>query len=272
MATAGLNEADTRSKLIDPLLYSAQWVERVAPEQQATHGQIHREQTAQRIDILDGKPLQRGKGRVDYLLRAHVVGHEHPLTLAFVEAKRERLPPTHGMEQAKGYARRHTVPFVYSTNGHLFVEYDDTTGLSTPPRPLTEFPSPASLRQRWLAAKGMTEDTPALAPLLTPYNALGRRPRYYQDAAIRAVLERIAQASAKAQAIEDAVYDIKAQNPNEQKVVDSCTPAQLLQAIHDKGLEVDAALRALRALVGPVVDSASESGDAANVHAIARQL
>lgn len=195
MATAGYNEADTRSKLIDPQLYAAQWVERVDTDQHATHGQIHREQSGQRIDILDGKPLRRGKGRVDYLLRAHVGGHEHPLTLAFVEAKRERLPAAHGLEQAKGYSRRYTVPFVFSTNGHLFVEYDDTTGLSTAPRPLTEFPSPASLRQRWLAAKGLAEDAPALAPLLTPYNALGRRPRYYQDAAIRAVLERIAQAA-----------------------------------------------------------------------------
>lgn len=56
-------------------------------------------------------------------------------------------------------------------------------------------------------------------------------------------------ATAKAQAMEDAVYDIKAQNPNEQKVVDTRTPAQLLQAIHDKGLEVDEALRQLQALV-----------------------
>ena len=195
MATTGYNEADTRSKLIDPQLYAAQWVERVAADQHGTHGQIHREQSGQRIDILDGKPLRRGNGRVDYLLRAHVGDHEYPLTLAFVEAKRERLPPAHGLEQAKGYARRYAVPFVFSTNGHLFVEYDDTTGLSTDPRPLTDFPSPSSLRQRWLAAKGLAEDAPALAPLLTPYNALGRRPRYYQDAAIRAVLERIAQAS-----------------------------------------------------------------------------
>lgn len=77
-------------------------------------------------------------------------------------------------------------------------------------------------------------------------------------------------ASAKAQAIEDAVYDIKAQNPNERKVVDSRTPAQLLQVIHDKGLEVDAALAALRALVGPAVDGSREGGASAPALAAAK--
>jgi len=42
----------------------------------------------------------------------------------------------------------------------------------------------------------------------------------------------------------------KAVNPRGKKVVDTRTPAQLLQAIEDKGQEVDAALARLRALVG----------------------
>lgn len=71
MATAGYNEADTRSKLIDPALHARQWVERVLAEQQTSHGEIHREQSGQRIDILDGKPLRRGKGRVELRSKAH---------------------------------------------------------------------------------------------------------------------------------------------------------------------------------------------------------
>ena len=58
------------------------------------------------------------------------------------------------------------------------------------------------------------------------------------------------EASAKAQAIEDAVYDLKAVNPRAKKVVDERTPAQLLQAIVLKGREVDEALAQLQALVG----------------------
>ena len=130
----GYNETDTRAKLIDPALYAAQWVERVDDAQRAGHGEIHREQSAVRIDSLDGKPFKCGRGRVDYLLRAYLPGHAHPLTLAFVEAKRSTAPPTEGLEQVKAYARRHAVKFVYATNGHLFIEYDAHTGLtSTPP-------------------------------------------------------------------------------------------------------------------------------------------
>lgn len=194
MASGQLNEADTRAKLIDPALHVAGWIEHLSEAQRVTHGEIHREQSGQRIDILDGRPMRRGNGRVDYLLRAHAGGHEHPLTLAFVEAKKERLPPTHGLEQVKAYARRYRVPFVYSTNGRLFVEYDDHTGRTSEPLPLVKFPGPEELRARWLQAKGLQPDAPALLPLLTPYHASGHRPRYYQDAAIRAVLERAAEA------------------------------------------------------------------------------
>lgn len=44
------NEADTRAKLIDPALHARQWIELVKDEQRATHGEIHREQSAVRIE------------------------------------------------------------------------------------------------------------------------------------------------------------------------------------------------------------------------------
>lgn len=196
MTLTGYNEADTRAKLIDPALHACQWIELVKDEQRISHGEIHREQSAVRIDILNGKPLKRGRGRVDYLLRAYIEEHEQPLTLAFIEAKKEKLPPTQGLEQVKEYARRHAVKFVYSTNGHQFVEYDTTTGKTTDPRPLADFPTPAELRQRWFAATGLDPKAAAVGPLLTAYSVAGDRPRYYQDAAIRAVLERVALAAA----------------------------------------------------------------------------
>jgi type I restriction enzyme R subunit len=196
MPTNRYNEADTRAKLIDPALHAARWIERVVDAERDTHGEIWREQSAVRIEIVEGKPFKRGRGRVDYLLRAFVGEHEQPLTLAFVEAKKEGLPPTQGVEQVKAYARRFAVKFVYSTNGHLFVEYDTHSGQTSEPRPMALFPSPAQLRERWFAATGLNTQSPALAPLLTAYHASGDRPRYYQDAAIRAVLERAALASA----------------------------------------------------------------------------
>ncbi len=64
--------------------------------------------------------------------------------------------------------------------------------------------------------------------------------------------ERLARESFnKAQAIEDAVYDLKAVNPREKKITDTRTPAQLLEAIREKGSEVDAALQRLAALIAP---------------------
>lgn len=64
------------------------------------------------------------------------------------------------------------------------------------------------------------------------------------------VAEKLARdASAKAQNIDDAVYDLKAVNPREKKVTDTRTPAQLLEVIAEKGREVDAALDRLRALL-----------------------
>jgi type I restriction enzyme M protein len=56
-------------------------------------------------------------------------------------------------------------------------------------------------------------------------------------------------ASSKAQGIEDAIYDLKAVNPQERKAGDTRTPLQLLEAIAAKGREVDDALARLRALV-----------------------
>ena len=55
-------------------------------------------------------------------------------------------------------------------------------------------------------------------------------------------------ASAKAQVIEDAIYDLKAVNPKERKQGDVRTPIQLLEAIEAKGREVDEALARLRKL------------------------
>ena len=52
----------------------------------------------------------------------------------------------------------------------------------------------------------------------------------------------------KAKAIEDAVYDLKAVNPNAKAEKDTRTPTELLDVIEVKGLEVAAALEGLRRL------------------------
>jgi type I restriction enzyme, R subunit len=179
-----LSEAHTRAKLIDPAIHTCGWTEDL----------IKREETAGAIEVLDGKPRRRPRGRVDYTLRVKVNLDTQPVAVALIEAKASHLPPAHGLEQAKLYAacKRLNVPFVFSTNGHLFVEFDRTTGLTAAARPLAEFPSPADLRLRYEQAAGFKLEEPAARPLLTRYHGGEATRRYYQDAAIRAVFEKLA--------------------------------------------------------------------------------
>ena len=185
-----LNEADTRAKLVDPAIHARGWTEEL----------IKREVTAGAIDVIDGRPRRRRSGRADYLLRVRATTPAQPVAVALIEAKAENLPPTHGLEQVKLYARCRllNVPFVFSTNGHLFVEFDRSTAQTGSPKPLSEFPSPTELRARYEQAMGFSLDDPAARPLLVPYPGGETSRRYYQDAAIRAVLEKIARGEKRA--------------------------------------------------------------------------
>jgi type I restriction enzyme, R subunit len=179
-----LSESDTRAKLIDPAIHRRGWTEDL----------IRREETAGAIEIGETGPGRRQHGRVDYVLRVKATLDSQPVAVALIEAKAEHLPPTHGLEQAKLYAacKRMSVPFVYSSNGHLFVEFDRLTGQTTAPTPLADFPAPTDLRARYEKHVGFALDSPAARPLLVRYAGGEATRRYYQDAAIRATLEKIA--------------------------------------------------------------------------------
>lgn len=185
-----LSESDTRAKLIDPAIHKRGWTEDL----------IRREETAGAIEIGDFGPRRRPRGRVDYILRVKVTLDSQPVAVALIEAKAAHLPPTHGLEQAKLYAacKRLNVPFVYSSNGHLFVEFDRGSGLTSDPKPLEEFPSPEALRARYERAHGFALDQASARPLLVRYVGGEATRRYYQDAAIRAVMEKIAKGGKRA--------------------------------------------------------------------------
>ena len=185
-----LGEADTRAKLIDPALHARGWTEDL----------IRREETAGTVEIVGERPRRRPRGRVDYTLRVKVNATSQPVAVALLEAKAEYLPPAHGLEQAKAYAacRRLNVAFALASNGHQFVEFDRKTGLTTGPRRLTDFPSPAELRARYEQAMGFGLESPAARPLLARYPGGEATRRCYQDAAIRAVLEKLARGDKRA--------------------------------------------------------------------------
>ena len=160
-----------------------------------TAEQIKREETLGRIAIIKGKAIPAKSGRTDYTLRLHGEKNAQPIAVAVIEAKAEGLPPAHGMEQSKFYSRSRLLntPFVYSSNGHLFVGYDHFTGLTSEPRPMSEFPSPGELWARYEQGMGFQLTDEAAKPLRMRYHGAGEsQRRYYQDAAIRAVLEKLA--------------------------------------------------------------------------------
>ncbi|HRT04434.1 MAG TPA: DEAD/DEAH box helicase family protein [Kiritimatiellia bacterium] len=178
------NEAQVRFELIDPALEERGWSRRA---------DIRVEETARTIDIVHGQPRRRSAGRTDYVLRRPLSTGSEPMPLAILEAKHEGKPPEHGLQQGKDYrvGQLHHVPFVFSSNGHLFVEYDEETGATTEPRPLSEFPRPEELIRRYLAIRGLKPEMPEFKLLETPYKQGREHFWYFQDAAIRAAFEKI---------------------------------------------------------------------------------
>jgi type I restriction enzyme R subunit len=177
------SESDTRANLIDPVLRDKGWI----------FPYLKREESGRAVDLINGQPRQRTTVYVDYTLRVEVNTQSQPVAVALIEAKAESLPPDHGLEQAKAYSRckRFNVPFIYSSNGHQFVEYDRYTGMTSKPRPMAMFPTRVELRSRYEQKLGFSLNEPVARPLITPYMGGEAGRRYYQDAAIRAVLEKI---------------------------------------------------------------------------------
>lgn len=86
-----LSEADTRAKLIDPALHRRGW----------TEGLVRREETERGIDVIDGKPRRRERGRIDYLLRIRVNVNTQPVAVALIEAKKAMSHLTRGLNKPR---------------------------------------------------------------------------------------------------------------------------------------------------------------------------
>jgi type I restriction enzyme R subunit len=198
-----LNEADTRAQLIDPQLNKAGWT-----RSQVTREHYYRTDwayTAGKIVLRGDRAERLPPKRVDYLLR-----YTDSLPIAVVEAKEEGKPAVAGLQQAKDYARELGLAFAFAANGHEIIEWDAFTGST---RPCARFPGPEELWRRWQINAGQGEPMPhgtgelrpvysvevAQArrrnPLLHPYAppeaTHGKEVRYFQEVAVRAVLQRI---------------------------------------------------------------------------------
>jgi type I restriction enzyme R subunit len=166
------NEAETRHDLIDPALKAAGWHGdgvRIRSEYQITKGRI------------------QGNGQRGPALKADYVLEYKGQKLAVVEAKKESLPHTEGVGQAKDYAQKLQIRFTYSTNGHKFYGVDMATGDEGD---IDSFPSPEELLK--LTVAGGSEWHERLSSV--PFESQGGvwQPRFYQEIAIDRVLDAIA--------------------------------------------------------------------------------
>lgn len=174
-----LTEEDIKLKYIIPALQNAEWdiKNQIRCEYYYTAGKINvRENVA-----------QRGKGKkVDYLL-----SYKSNLPLAIVEAKDNKVPVSHGIQQGMDYAYDLDIPFAYSSNGDAFFEHDMITGEERELK-LEEFPTPKQLWNRYLKEKDITPEEEKIITEPYQYIDINKTPRYYQRIAINKTVEAIA--------------------------------------------------------------------------------
>ncbi len=174
-----LTEEDIKLKYITPALQEADWdiKNQIRCEYYYTAGKINvRENVA-----------QRGKGKkVDYLL-----SYKANIPIAIVEAKDNKVPVSHGIQQGMDYAYDLDIPFAYSSNGDGFYEHDMITGEERELN-LEEFPTPQNLWERYLKEKQITPEQEQLITEPYYFMDINKTPRYYQRIAINKTIEAIA--------------------------------------------------------------------------------
>jgi type I restriction enzyme R subunit len=166
-----MNESDTRLHKIDPQLKAAGWGvldgSRITTEYTFTKGKISQ--------TMKGMPK-----RADYVLIYKGV------KLAIVEAKSDELSYAEGVAQAKEYADMLNIRFTYATNGNQIWEIDRQT---LEEHFVEVYPSPEELWRRTYGDVDEWRDKFNAQPY---YDNGVKQPRYYQETAVRKVLEGIA--------------------------------------------------------------------------------
>jgi type I restriction enzyme R subunit len=167
-----MNEAETRAEHIDPALKEAGWGV-------VDGSRVRREVIAP--GRLQGKG-QRAKAEIaDYVLIYRNT------KLAIIEAKAWDKPHTEGLVQAKQYAKKLAVRFTYATNGQTIYGVDMSTGEEGD---VPAYPTPDELWANTFSETSAWRDRFAAVPFEDGGGAW--QSRYYQEIAIRRVLEAIA--------------------------------------------------------------------------------
>ena len=178
-----MNEAQTRFNKIDPKLRDAGWG--IVPG-----SKILVEQSAY---IAPGRITTTGHKnpkKADYILEYKGI------KLAVVEAKSDEKDVSEGVGQAKEYADALKIRYTYSTNGNdiWFIDMGvkNSKGeyiIPSKEHDIDKFPTPQDLWQMTFPDENPLRDKFNLCAL---NRSGGRQPRYYQEIAIKNVLEAVA--------------------------------------------------------------------------------
>ncbi len=178
-----MNEAQTRFNKIDPKLRDAGWG--IVPG-----SKILVEQSAY---IAPGRITTTGNKnpkKADYILEYKGI------KLAVIEAKSDEKDVSEGVGQAKLYADALKIRYTYSTNGDeiWFIDMGIKDGkgeyiIPSKEYDIDQFPTPQDLWQMTFPEENPWRDKFNLCAL---NRSGGRQPRYYQEIAIKNVLEAVA--------------------------------------------------------------------------------
>ncbi len=167
-----MNEAETRAELIDPALKAAGW------------GVVEGSRV-RREEITRGRLEGAGK-RAKPMIADYVLVYRGQ-KLGVIEAKKAEAGVTEGLGQAKAYAKKLELRFAFSTNGLGVYRVDMDTGVEGD---IAAFPSPDELWAATFAEESAWRNRFGAVAYQTKSGS--KDPRYYQDIAIKRVLEAVA--------------------------------------------------------------------------------
>jgi|CXWL01.1.fsa_nt_gi type I restriction enzyme R subunit len=168
------SEDDTRVKLIDQKIKESGWKE---------------EHLQRQYPIADDRFFVEGESfkRLPTAKYADYVVRYQDVIIAVLEAKAVDEDPMKHLGQAQDYAKRLDVPFAYISNGKTIILHDRRT-LKT--EEVSNYLSPEEMYQAYIEWKKLGEvDLDALTYPL--YLTGSRRPRAYQETAIKKAVENI---------------------------------------------------------------------------------
>lgn len=167
-----MNEAETRAEYIDPKLKEAGW------------GEVEDTQILREHHITDGR-IQVGGMRSKPEIADYILVYKNK-KIGVIEAKRDELEVGEGVAQAKSYAEKLDIDYIYSSNGKEIYEISMGTGKE---ELVDKFPSPDELWNKTFPDQNEWKDKFTKES----FEDIGgtKKLRYYQEIAVNRVLDAI---------------------------------------------------------------------------------